>query len=40
MGKGFMRFPNNTEYYGDFTNDKPHGHGMLHYNDEYYIGDF
>lgn len=25
---------------GDFTNDKPHGHGMMQHGEEFYIGDF
>jgi hypothetical protein len=40
MGKGYMIFPNKSIYYGDFTNDKPHGHGLLTFNKEYYMGDF
>lgn len=32
MGKGFMKFANDSIYIGDFTNDKPHGHGLLQYN--------
>jgi len=32
MGKGYMVFPNKSTYYGDFTNDKPHGHGLLNFN--------
>lgn len=40
MGKGYMKFPNNSVYVGDFTNDKPHGQGMMQLADEYYIGDF
>lgn len=35
-----MKFPNKSVYIGDFTNDKPHGQGMMQYGDEYYIGDF
>ncbi len=40
MGKGYMIFPNKSTYYGDFVNDKPHGHGLLTFNSEYYMGDF
>lgn len=29
MGKGFMKFPNGSTYLGDFTNDKPHGQGLM-----------
>lgn len=32
MGKGYTIFPNQSTYYGDFTNDKPHGHGLLNFN--------
>lgn len=32
MGKGYMKFPNNSTYIGDFTNDKPHGHGMMQHD--------
>ena len=33
MGKGYMKFPNNSVYIGDFTNDKPHGQGMMQLED-------
>lgn len=39
-GKGYIQYPNKSRYFGDFSNDKPHGHGMLEYGNEYYIGDF
>lgn len=39
-GKGYIQYPNKSRYFGDFSNDKPHGHGMLEYGSEYYIGDF
>lgn len=29
MGKGYMKFPNNSIYLGDFINDKPHGQGLM-----------
>lgn len=29
MGKGHAIFPNGSVYFGDFANDKPHGHGLL-----------
>ena len=28
-GKGYIQYPNKSRYFGDFSNDKPHGHGML-----------
>ena len=40
MGKGYMKFPNDSIYIGDFVNDKPHGQGLMQLADEYYIGDF
>ena len=40
MGKGYSVFPNGATYYGDFINDKPHGHGLLTMGQEYYMGDF
>jgi hypothetical protein len=33
MGKGYMKFANNSVYVGDFTNDKPHGQGMMQLSD-------
>lgn len=33
MGKGYMKFSNGSVYIGDFTNDKPHGQGMMMYGD-------
>jgi hypothetical protein len=29
MGKGYIKFNNNSIYVGDFSNDKPDGHGMM-----------
>jgi hypothetical protein len=29
MGKGLMIYAGGSTYYGDFTNDKPHGQGLL-----------
>ena len=40
MGKGYALFPNGSTYHGDFANDKPHGHGLLTFGEEYYMGDF
>lgn len=40
MGKGYMKFSNQSIYIGDFSNNKPHGYGMLTFAGEYYIGDF
>lgn len=33
MGKGYIKFTNNSIYVGDFANDKPDGHGMMVFED-------
>jgi hypothetical protein len=40
VGKGYMKFPNGSIYFGDFQNNRAHGEGWLKFGDEYYVGDF
>jgi len=40
MGRVTFNTPTSHDTLVTFSNDKPHGHGMLEYGNEYYIGDF
>lgn len=40
MGKGWLQSSSGAVFLGDFTNDRPHGQGLLSHGEEYYMGDF